>query len=260
MSVIREVSEKRLRQGEAARRLSLYPAGQAGAGSWVFRGWCHRGRRRTTRFGAALPGFRSDLRVREKIKLSAECAAGIATGCMCKREPSPPGVSGRSGSDRRFAARLVRGEGPAVGLDDATMGFWFMAPGGLRAAGRTTRTATACLNRAGPGRRVDAVWAGAGDAGHRADTPAVRRPKRANLCRTMRLRGIGGMPTCRRTWRLQPAFRVAPRNPADAHRAVLHDDRELAILCEQHTRNDEEPVAPLRGRYLASHGSRQGLR
>ena len=32
-------------------------------------------------------------------------------------------------------------------------------------------------------------------------------------------------------------FAVAPRNPADAHRAVLHDPRELdLILCEQHVR------------------------
>ena len=32
-------------------------------------------------------------------------------------------------------------------------------------------------------------------------------------------------------------FVVAPRNPADAHRAVLHDVAELdLILCEQHTR------------------------
>ena len=32
-------------------------------------------------------------------------------------------------------------------------------------------------------------------------------------------------------------FGVAPRNPADAHRAVLHDARELdLILCEQHAR------------------------
>jgi len=32
-------------------------------------------------------------------------------------------------------------------------------------------------------------------------------------------------------------FGVAPRNPADAHRAVLHDGRELdLILCGQHER------------------------
>ena len=32
-------------------------------------------------------------------------------------------------------------------------------------------------------------------------------------------------------------FAVEPRNPADAHRAVLHDERELdLILCEQHAR------------------------
>ena len=32
-------------------------------------------------------------------------------------------------------------------------------------------------------------------------------------------------------------FAVAPRNPEDAHRAVLHDARELdLILCEQHAR------------------------
>ena len=37
-------------------------------------------------------------------------------------------------------------------------------------------------------------------------------------------------------------FAVAPRNPADAHRAVLHDAAELdLILCEQCAQADEEP-------------------
>ena len=58
----------------------------------------------------------------------------------------------------------------------------------------------------------------------------------------MRLRGIGDLAADNA---YLPAFMadfnrrfaVAPRNPADAHRAVLHDAAELdLILCEQHGR------------------------
>ena len=58
----------------------------------------------------------------------------------------------------------------------------------------------------------------------------------------MRLRGVCGMdagnaylPTFMADYNRR--FAVAPRNPSDAHRAVLHDERELdLILCEQHAR------------------------
>ena len=62
------------------------------------------------------------------------------------------------------------------------------------------------------------------------------------LVKEMRLRGICGieagnayLPTFMADYNRR--FGVAPRNPADAHRAVLHDERELdLILCEQHVR------------------------
>ena len=58
----------------------------------------------------------------------------------------------------------------------------------------------------------------------------------------MRLRGIDGMeagnaylPEFMADFNRR--FAVAPRNPADTHRAVLHDAAELdLILCEQHGR------------------------
>ena len=60
------------------------------------------------------------------------------------------------------------------------------------------------------------------------------------LVKEMRLRGIGGieagnayLPAFMADYNRR--FGVAPRNPSDAHRAVLHDERELdLILCEQH--------------------------
>ena len=83
---------------------------------------------------------------------------------------------------------------------------------------------------------------------HAGSPQAKGRVERANLTlqdrlvKEMRLRGIGGiaagnayLPTYMADYNRR--FGVAPRNPADAHRAVLHDDRELdLILCEQHTR------------------------
>ena len=77
---------------------------------------------------------------------------------------------------------------------------------------------------------------------------AKGRVERANqtlqdrLVKEMRLRGIDGMEAGNA---YLPAFMadfnrrfaVAPRNPEDAHRAVLHDAAELdLILCEQHGR------------------------
>ena len=85
-------------------------------------------------------------------------------------------------------------------------------------------------------------------ATHAGSPQAKGRVERANrtfqdrLVKEMRLLGIDGMAAGNA---YLPAFMadfnrrfaVAPRNPSDAHRAVLHDERELdLILCEQHAR------------------------
>ena len=84
---------------------------------------------------------------------------------------------------------------------------------------------------------------------HAGSPQAKGRVERANktlqdrLVKEMRLRGICG-PEAGNAYLLSTfmadynrRFGVAPRNPADAHRAVLHDDRELdLILCEHHAR------------------------
>ena len=90
---------------------------------------------------------------------------------------------------------------------------------------------------------VESIHAGSPQAkGRVAGWPGGRanRTLQDRLVKEMRLRGIGGIATgngylpafmadCNRR------FGVAPRNPSDAHRAVLHDERELdLILCEQH--------------------------
>ena len=82
---------------------------------------------------------------------------------------------------------------------------------------------------------------------HAGSPQAKGRVERANLTlqdrlvKEMRLRGCG----IEAGNAYLPAFMaddnrrfgVEPRNPADAHRAVLHDGRELdLILCEQHAR------------------------
>ena len=83
---------------------------------------------------------------------------------------------------------------------------------------------------------------------HARSPQAKGRVERANktlqdrLVKEMRLRGISDMaagnaylPEFMADFNRR--FAVAPRNPEDAHRAVLHDARELdLILCEQHTR------------------------
>lgn len=83
---------------------------------------------------------------------------------------------------------------------------------------------------------------------HAGSPQAKGRVERANrtlqdrLVKEMRLRGIDGMAAGNA---YLPAFMadfnrrfaVEPRSPANAHRAVLHDARELdLILCEQHVR------------------------
>jgi len=83
---------------------------------------------------------------------------------------------------------------------------------------------------------------------HAGSPQAKGRVERANLTlqdrlvKEMRLRGICGieagnayLPAFMADYNRR--FGVAPRNPADAHRPVLHDERELdLILCEQHAR------------------------
>ena len=65
---------------------------------------------------------------------------------------------------------------------------------------------------------------------------------RDRLVNEMRLRGIGDMAADNAYLPefmadLNRRFAVAPRNPADAHRAVLHDPRELDLIpCEHHAR------------------------
>ena len=63
------------------------------------------------------------------------------------------------------------------------------------------------------------------------------------LVKEMRLRGIGDIGGGGNAYLpefmadFNRRFAVAPRNPEDAHRAVLHDAAELdLILCEHHTR------------------------
>ena len=83
---------------------------------------------------------------------------------------------------------------------------------------------------------------------HAGSPQAKGRVERANqtlqdrLVKEMRLRGIGDMAAGNAYLAefladFNRRFAVAPRNPADAHRAVLHDAAELdLILCEQHVR------------------------
>ena len=70
----------------------------------------------------------------------------------------------------------------------------------------------------------------------------ANRTLQDRLVKEMRLRGIDGMEAGNAYLGefmadFNRRFAVAPRNPADAHRAVLHDAAELdLILCEQHGR------------------------
>ena len=87
---------------------------------------------------------------------------------------------------------------------------------------------------------VESIHAGSPQAKGRVER--ANRTLQDRLVKEMRLRGICGMAAGNA---YLPAFvadynrrfGVAPRNPSDAHRAVLHDGRELdLILCEQHAR------------------------
>ena len=70
----------------------------------------------------------------------------------------------------------------------------------------------------------------------------ANRTLQDRLVKEMRLRGIDGMEAGNAYLGefmadFNRRFAVAPRNPVDAHRAVLHDAAELdLILCEQHGR------------------------
>ena len=87
---------------------------------------------------------------------------------------------------------------------------------------------------------VESIHAGSPQAKGRVER--ANRTLQDRLVKEMRLRGVCGMEAGNA---YLPAFVAAyngrfgvePRNPADAHRAVLHDERELdLILCEQHAR------------------------
>ena len=87
---------------------------------------------------------------------------------------------------------------------------------------------------------VESIHAGSPQAKGRVER--ANRTLQDRLVKEMRLLGIGGieagnayLPTFMADYNRR--FGVAPRNPLDAHRAVLHGDRELdLILCEQHAR------------------------
>ena len=87
---------------------------------------------------------------------------------------------------------------------------------------------------------VESIHAGSPQAKGRVERAS--RTLQDRLVKEMRLRGIDGpeagnayLPAFMADYNRR--FAVAPRNPADAHRAVLHDERELdLILCEQHAR------------------------
>ncbi len=104
-----------------------------------------------------------------------------------------------------------------------------------------------------------------------ASTPQAKgRVERANrtlqgrLVREMRLRGIGDLASGNA---FLPAFMadfnarfaVAPACPEDAHRPVLHDAGELALIfSEHHAQGDEEPDGAVRVRDVAGDGGGQG--
>ena len=87
---------------------------------------------------------------------------------------------------------------------------------------------------------VESIHAGSPQAKGRVER--ANRTLQDRLVKEMRLRGIGGieagngyLPEFVADYNRR--FGVPPRDPSDAHRAVLHDDRELdLILCEQHAR------------------------
>ena len=198
-----------------------------------------------------------------------------ASGGARAAEPAAAGVRGGSGADRRFAARLVRGSGASVHADRvhrrrdlAPAGAGVLRGGDDRGvhgddAGASGGAGSAGGVLLGPVRRVPGQQKdreGASTQFPRAlrtlDIAAVQagspqakgRVERANLTlqdrlvKEMRLRGIDDMaagnaylPEFMADFNRR--FAVAPRNPADAHRKVLHDAAELGlILCGQHVR------------------------
>ena len=87
---------------------------------------------------------------------------------------------------------------------------------------------------------IAAIQAGSPQAKGRVER--ANRTLQDRLVKEMRLRGIDGMEAGNAYLGefmadFNRRFAVAPRNPVDAHRAVLHDAAELdLILCEQHGR------------------------
>ena len=91
-------------------------------------------------------------------------------------------------------------------------------------------------------RTLDIVAIQAGSPQAKGRVERANRTLQDRLVKEMRLRGIDGMEAGNAYLGefmadFNRRFAVAPRNPADAHRAVLHDAAELdLILCEQHGR------------------------
>ena len=112
---------------------------------------------------------------------------------------------------------------------------------------------------------VGAIHAGSPQAKGRVER--ANRTLQDRLVKEMRLRGIDDMaagnaylPEFMADFNRR--FAVAPRNPADAHRSVLHDARELdLILCEQHARTLTKNLAvSFEGRTYQVTGHGKGYR
>ena len=112
---------------------------------------------------------------------------------------------------------------------------------------------------------VESIHAGSPQAKGRVER--ANRTLQDRLVKEMRLRGICGieagnayLPTFVADY--NGRFGVAPRNPADAHRAVLHYARELdLILCEQHARKVTRNLSiSFEGRTLQVTGHGKGYR
>ena len=112
---------------------------------------------------------------------------------------------------------------------------------------------------------VGAIHAGSPQAKGRVER--ANRTLQDRLVKEMRLRGIDDMaagnaylPEFMADFNRR--FAVAPHDPADAHRSVLHDARELdLILCEQHARTLTKNLAiSFEGRTYQVTGHGKGYR
>lgn len=116
-------------------------------------------------------------------------------------------------------------------------------------------------------RTLDIASLQAGSPQAKGRVERANRTLQDRLVKEMRLRGICGIKAGNA---FLPAFMAdynrrfgtAPRNPSDAHRAVLHDDRELdLILCEQHARKLTKSLSiSFEGRVYQVTGQGRGYR